>query len=246
MPHSCEHPPRFCCFVFPWLCAVSTVLGRQQGSPHPFPADSPTPGGCPVAVPGLCLARSDSRGKLCLSGEGAEELPSGGVSSEVTSPSPGLFSSGQQPAGESVVCACRVDVLTHQPGAFAPSPVLTELLEFLCPLASLLCHPWDCVHRTVRSFECLPIQAFTLSPGKVASAVVSWEQSTSLLLCQHWDHLLPALLQASQLGATAQVRMERPAWRLSHWSPPDPWLEQPGCFNQRNLVSFEICWLGSF
>lgn len=244
MPHSCEHPPHCCYFIFPWLYAVFTSLGRQQGSPHPFPADSPTPGGCPVAVPGLCLVGSDSRGKLCLSGEGAKELPSGGVSSEVTSS--GLFPSGQQPAGESVVCACRVDVLTHQPGAFAPSPVLTELLQFLCPLASLLCHPWDCVHRTVRSFECLPIQSFTLSPGKVASAVVPWEQSTSLLLCQCWDHLLPALLQTSQPGATAQVRMEKPAWRLSHWRPPDPWLEQSGCFNQRNLVSFEICWLRLF
>lgn len=66
--------------------------GPVQGSPHPFPADSPSPGGCPVAVPGLCLAGSDSQGKLCLSSEGAKELPSGGVSSEVTSP--GLFPSG--------------------------------------------------------------------------------------------------------------------------------------------------------
>lgn len=178
------------------LSIPSLVCGLHQagpaaGSPHPFPADSPTSGGCPVAVPGLCLAGSDSRGKLCLSREGAEELPSGAVSSEVTSP--GLFPSGQQPAGESVVCASRADVLTHQPGAFAPRPVLTELLQLPCPLASPLCHPWDCGHGTVRSFECLPIQSFTLSPGKVGSAVVPWEQSTSLLLCQHWHHLLPAL-----------------------------------------------------
>lgn len=236
--------PSLCCFIFPWLCAVSASQGRQQGSPHPFPADSLTPGGCPVALPGLRLAGSDSRGKLCLSAEGAKELPSGGVSSEVTSP--GLFPSGQQPAGESVVCASTLDVLTHQPGAFAPRPSLTELLQLLCPLASPLCHPWDCVHGTVRSFECLPIQSFTLSPGKVGSAVVPWEQSTSLLLCQHWDHLLPALLRASRPGATAQVRTERPAWKLSRWSPPDPWLEQSGSLNQRNLVSFETCWLGLF
>lgn len=136
-------------------------------------------------------------------------------------------------------------MLTHQPGAFAPSPVLTELLQLLCPLASPLCHPWDCVHGTVRSFECLSIQSFTLSPGKVASAVVPWEQSSSLLLCQHWDHLLPALLRASRPGATVRST-GRPAWRLSHGSPPDPWLGQSGYFNQRNLLSFEICWLELF
>lgn len=26
---------------------------------------------------------------------------------------------------------------------------------------------------------------------------------------------------------------------MSHWSPLDPWLQQSGCLNQRNLVSFE-------
>lgn len=54
-------------------------------------------------------------------------------------------------------------------------------------------------------------------------------------LCLRWGHLLPAPLP----GAAAQVRTGRPAWKLSCWSPPDPWLEQSGCLNQRNLVSFE-------
>lgn len=58
-------------------------------------------------------------------------------------------------------------------------------------------------------------------------------------LCLRWGHLLPAPVQASRPGATAQVRTGRPAWKLSRWSLPDPWLEQSGCLNQRNWVSFE-------
>jgi len=54
-------------------------------------------------------------------------------------------------------------------------------------------------------------------------------------LCLRWGHPLPAPLP----GAAAQVWTGRLAWKPSRWSPPDPWLEQSGCLNQRSVVSFE-------
>lgn len=61
MPHSCKRPSCFAAFY-----SHSSGIGcldRQRSSPYPFPADIPIPLGCPVALPMLCLAEGDSRGK---------------------------------------------------------------------------------------------------------------------------------------------------------------------------------------
>lgn len=78
---------------------------------------------------------------------------------------------------------------------------------------------------------CLCLQSFRASPGKVGSAVAPKEQNPVPA---------PAPRRASQPRAKLRVlRMRRPAWKASCWSPSGPWLEQSSSLNQSDLLSFE-------
>lgn len=90
---------------------------------------------------------------------------------------------------------------------------------------------------------------FLWLPSRMALCCATGEGGFSR--CSSGAKRIPAAVSACSGATCCRHRSRLPGlepqlrlgWRgqhgNTHWSPPDPWLEEPGCLNQRNQVSSE-------